>query len=240
MENVMTNREINKCNMFNAVLSVFKRYEKVILNTKALTMYYNELEKLIEQIILTDQQYINSIIGKTLSKSSAAKELIDLLIPIKSAVYAYALDNNNPELSDILSKKNYNIKKMRTTELILWSNSVLSLLIRNNIDYSDYGVTKEMLNDLKKVISLYSELNDEKDNSFNNRKNLRQELTNLFIKADELFKKIDNLMLLQKNSSPDFYAAYNTSSVIKDLGVGRKTKNKKNNMTKEKEIEFEN
>lgn len=236
----MTNREINKCNMFNAVLSVFKRYEKVILNTKALTMYYNELEKLIEQIILTDQQYINSIIGKTLSKSSAAKELIDLLIPIKSAVYAYALDNNNPELSDILSKKNYNIKKMRTTELILWSNSVLSLLIRNNIDYSDYGVTKEMLNDLKKVISLYSELNDEKDNSFNNRKNLRQELTNLFIKADELFKKIDNLMLLQKNSSPDFYAAYNTSSVIKDLGVGRKTKNKKNNMTKEKEIEFEN
>lgn len=217
----MTNHEVNKFNMYRAVITVLKKNEKKFVEVKALQNYYAELVEIIAQIEVKNTEYLNSVSGKTLNKTYNSTALLDLIIPIKDAVHAYAIDKNNAEFIDKFSIANNEVKKMRSTELIHWAKSSYSLIKQNNMDFSEYGISDKILESFLESITNFENSNDDKDDSFSSKKNIREILSDLFNDADELISKIKKLMSMQKILNPDFYLSFSNAVLVKDLGNSR-------------------
>lgn len=217
----MTNREINKLNMFNALINIASKYANAIADVKALQNYFNNLKNVVKEIEAKNEEYLNSISGKTLSKHDDYEELLELLIPIKNSVYTYALDQKDSDLSGKFSITNSELKKLRDLEFIYWAKSAYTMIKQKGADLSDYGINDKFLEHLLKLITEFENSSKDKYDSYNSKKDLRETLKILFVEADETVEKIKNLMSFQKLSNPEFYNSFNTASIIKNIGSTR-------------------
>ncbi|NCQ19336.1 MAG: hypothetical protein GW805_13530, partial [Ignavibacteria bacterium] len=94
----MTQSEENKSNMYNATEVVLKNNDSIIAEVPALGEVHTDLQALIEQIAAKNSELVGATEGKTSVKGKAINELISTILPITSAVKAYAARNNLLEL----------------------------------------------------------------------------------------------------------------------------------------------
>jgi hypothetical protein len=223
----MNRYETNKYNMFKAVTAVFEQNSSIISGYPALGEVLSEFTSVIGEIDATDKKYITSTDGKTATKNLLEDELIEEILPVKAALYAYAVKNKNEELKVITMESESALKRMRDPEF-LRKAELIKAEAQNHLTFlADYKITEASLSCLQEKIEAFGNALDGKDAGFANRSALRKSLTEKFDAADAILsEQIDSLIELIRKSNTLFYNQYFAARVIKDLGAGKKIEEK--------------
>jgi hypothetical protein len=209
----MNNRQNEKLNMFQATLDVCDSNSGTYQNTPVFTTAVYDFNSVVSEIRLTDQDRDKMIVQSASSeKTDYEDKLISISIKVGNLVYVYAFDNNDQLLLSLTSVNKGMFfsaegnKKLSMAKNIHQSASA----IVDKLLY--YGVTNEMLDELQKAISNYEEIIVKPRDVSVVHKNYTYKLKTLFAKADSiLYDKLDKLIVLFKDSHPDFYNEYKSA-----------------------------
>jgi len=215
----MTQSEENKSNMYNATEVVLKNNDSIIAEVPALGEVHTDLQALIEQIAAKNSELVGATEGKTSVKGKAINELISTILPITSAVKAYAARNN---LLELRAKADYTesaFKHLTHAELPVKVKSIKDAAQGVLASLANYGMTQAKLDLVDLKLEALKNATGNKDVSFTDRSATRVALTKLFEKTDALLnEEADMIVEVLKESQPDFYNQYFAARVIKDLG----------------------
>jgi len=93
-------------------------------------------------------------------------------------------------------------------------------------DLANYGVTEETLTEVQTAYDECAAAFNAQAEKMANRSSERERLTNLFNDADSVrYEELDPMMELFVEGNTDFYNAYQSARVIKDLGTGSGSNN---------------
>ncbi|MCL4547031.1 MAG: hypothetical protein M1495_00495 [Bacteroidetes bacterium] len=218
--------------MFDAVTAVFKENSQIVSTFAMLNTLCTEFQSYVEDIRKRDGEIKTLFAGKTNAKDEAKDELIEKLVPLANSLYVYAKRNGNEEIKSVAYVNKTILLKLRENDLLIKANNIRDYLIANKSSLGDYLVTDEKIAGLTSLISEFQKSADERDSSFANRVSARESLDRLFDKAGDLLNnELDGLMETFKSENSDFYNAYQSARVIKDLGLRKGTKTSDANPT---------
>jgi len=219
----MKRKEANRNNMRKTLEAVFSENRLIIDEYPALMESVTRLGIVLGEIDGLDKQFITSVDGKTSTKNLIEDELIEELMPVKAALYAYAVRSKNEELRVLAKDSESTLRRIPDAELLKKTELITAEAEKHKTDLADYKITEEVITELKSKTSLYAAAIDGKDTSFANRSALRIALTNKFDEADEIItEELDHLIELVRKSHPLFYDQYQAAITIKDLGGAHK------------------
>ncbi len=219
----MKRREMNKKNTINALNAVFTENAVIVDGYPALKEGAAGLRRVTGEIDELDKKFITSVDGKTSSKNLLEEELIEHLMPVKAALYAYAVRSKNEELRVLTKESESGLRKMPDPELLKKAELIIGESQKNLPDLASYKITAEVITELQEKITAFGTAIDGKDTGFANRSALRIALTEKFDEADEIIAdQLDQLIELVRKSHPLFYDQYQTARTIKDLGGAHK------------------
>ena len=220
----MNRHEANKLNMLKAVNAVLEGNLIVVTEYLALSEAATELKTKIAEINAIDNKFSTSIDGKTSTKNLFEDELIEDLMPVKAALYAYAVRNKNEELKVLTKESESTLKRMRDPEFLQKAELIKTEAQKHLTDLVAYKITETDLTELQEKITAFGEALDGKDTGFANRGALRIALTEKFDEADSILtEQLDALIELVRKTNTLFYDQYYSARVIKDLGTPQKT-----------------
>lgn len=215
----MTNHESNTRNMYNSVIGVYKKNQSVFAGYPAIAECETEFEGYVGEIENLNSQYENSTSGKTSKKNSFIDVLVTAVVPVKSALYAYAVKNKLEELKAKTSLTESELKHLPVAELLHNCKIYLSEARTNLSALANYNVTDAKLTALETKIGELKETETEKSSSFSSKSSLRKMLTEKFRDATDLLtEQYDHVMEVIKEDHEDIYEEYFAARVIKDLG----------------------
>lgn len=221
----MTKSESNKLSMLEATNAVLSQNSSKFASHSVLTSLSAELASLIANIKTKDAELQQVFAGKTRAKDDAKEDLLDLLLPAAKTLYVYGKRNGNEELKSVCGINRSELIRMRENDLVIKANIINDLLNANKASLTGFAVTDETIANLSGKITLFQNSGSEQDAGLANRVAARGALEKLFDDADELLNdEIDGLMSAYANTDKDFYNAYKSARVIKDLSY-RKTVN---------------
>ena len=220
----MKRHEANKLNMLKAVNAVLESSTTIVAEYPALSEAAIELKSKIAEINAIDMKFSTSIDGKTSTKNMLEDELIEDLMPVKAALYAYAVKNKNEELKMLTKESESTLKRMRDPEFLQKAELIKTEAQKHLADLAAYKITEAVLTELQEKITAFGEALDGKDTGFANRSALRIALTEKFDEADSILtEQLDALIELVRKTNTLFYDQYYAARVIKDLGTPQKT-----------------
>lgn len=219
----MNKREENKYSMYKAVLSNLNANESVVNSISAFADAKNQLEGLIGSIEAKEMEFNTKAQGKGMVKNSGRKEMMRTLLNIVNAMYVYSNRANKKELSELAKVTESQLKRMRDTLLANYAKSVYSAAQNEAANLADFGIEPEHLSELNTKITEYEAASDSKESGHQSKAAAREALYQAFDDTDVLLTgSLDRLAMLVKDSNPEFYTAYKSARVIKDLGVNKK------------------
>ncbi|KAF0140046.1 MAG: hypothetical protein FD122_2807 [Stygiobacter sp.] len=220
----MKRHEANKLNMLKAVNAVLESSITIVSEYPALSEAATELKTKIAEVNAIDNKFSTSIDGKTSTKNMLEDELIEDLMPVKAALYAYAVRNKNEELKTLTKESESTLKRMRDPEFLQKAELIKTEAQKHLADLAAYKITEAVLTELQEKITAFGEALDGKDTGFANRSALRIALTEKFDEADSILaEQLDALIELVRKTNILFYDQYYAARVIKDLGTPQKT-----------------
>lgn len=223
----MTRHETNKSNSYKAVIAVAESNATLIADLPAFGLALTALKKVVSEIDAVDKLFITATDGKTASKSNAEDDLLEEIMPVKSALYAYSLSVKDEELKALTLDSEWDLKKMRDADFVKKAELIKKEAAAKLPELEPYKITEANLTELQEKINAFSEALNGKDTGFANRSALRKELTEKFDAADEILEhQLDNLIELVRKTDKLFYDKYYSARGIKDLGMGRKKEEK--------------
>ena len=89
----MTQHESNTVNMFDTVIGVYTLHETVFNSYLAIVDCHTEFVTLVAEVKQINTRFKQAISGKTAQRDNAADSLIALVLPVKAALYSYAVNN---------------------------------------------------------------------------------------------------------------------------------------------------
>jgi hypothetical protein len=162
--------------------------------------------------------------GKTSTKHDAEDVLITAEYPIVCALRSLARKNGDKELLAIVNVSESFLAKMRDTELVTLSRSILLKANANAAALAAYNVTAAMLTDLQAKIDAYEKSIGAQGGGMADRSSGHTALKNIFGKLNDDLAEIDDLIELVKKDHPEFYDAYFAARPVKALGTRHKSK----------------
>ncbi|KAF0138811.1 MAG: hypothetical protein FD122_3693 [Stygiobacter sp.] len=223
----MNRYETNKYNMFKAVNAVFEQNSSVTTEYPALGEALTGFNSVIAEIDATDKKYITSTDGKTVTKNLLEDELIGEVLPVKSALYAYAVKTKNEELKVLTVESESALKRMRDPEFLRKAELIKAEAQKHLADLAPYKISEATLAELQEKIEAFGAALGGKDTGFANKSALRKALTEKFDAADGILtEQMDTLIELIRKNNTLFYNQYFAARVIKDLGMGKKVEEK--------------
>ena len=218
----MNQNEENKSNMYNATDAVFKSNASIVAEVPALGEVHTDLLTLIGQIDAKNSELLKATEGKTSVKSKAIEEVIIAIVPIASAVKAYAVRNNLLELKALADFSENRLKRLSHAELPVKVKSIKDGADGVLASLAKYGITQAKLDIVDIKLAALKTAAENKDAGFTDRAAVREALYILFDTTDSLLKEeADGIVEVVKESYPDFYNQYFAARVIKDLGGKR-------------------
>jgi len=211
--------EENKLAMFKAVQAVLTKNQTAVATLPALVVSATDFATFITTIMETERALNTVTVGKAATKEEMKKVLMAELMELKGALASFARKTKNIELSLLVKFTKSTLKGLSETELENKSKTLLEIVEANKPELIAYGVDEAEINNLNETVAEYKNAASETKTSFSEKSGARVSLTELFDDADVLLKEeLDNLMLRMQGKYPDFYNAYKSARVIKDLG----------------------
>jgi len=211
--------EENKLAMFKTVQAVLAKNQTAVATLPALVDSQKAFATLINNLTETDREFGTVTVGKVASRTKVEKALSAALMSLKGALAAYARKTNNIELSLLVKFTKSTLKALGDTELENRAKTVLEIVEANKAALAAYGVDEAEITAFNETVANFKSSTAETKTSFSEKSGARVSLTELFDEGDSILKEeLDNLMMRMETKYPDFYKAYKSARVIKDLG----------------------
>jgi len=213
--------EENKLAMFKAVQAVLTKNQTAVDALPAMVESQEAFTTLINNLTETEREFGTVTVGKVASKTKVEKALSEALLSLKGALAAYARKTNNTELSMLVKFTKSTLKELSETELENKVKTVLEIVDANKAALVTYGVDEAEITAFNEAVANFKNSTAVTRTSFSEKSGARVSLTELFKEGDTILKdELDNLMLRMQSKNPDFYNAYKSARVIKNLGGG--------------------
>ena len=218
----MTNHERNVVNMFDEVIGVYDKNETILSAYPAIVECHGEFSTYVGKIKEVNVAYVQATPGKTEQKNNALEEVISAALPIKAALFSYAVRKNMQDLKAKASYSESDLKRLSLQDFITVVQ-IFEVEGRNNLaDLAHYTITEEKLNSLSAKIAALKASKSEQGTGFTSRSALRKSLTEEFHKANETLRDhYDELIELVRPDHVQIYDEYIAARDIKDLGGSR-------------------
>lgn len=221
----MRKHESNKLNMYSGVVAYLESNADAYSSLPVLTESFNNFKNVVEQIKAIDVDFRSQTKGVTADKLAIENGLITSINKIANALYVLGVKTKNNELMVNSKISKSSLTKLRDNLLANKAEQILNLANANAQALTDYGVTEQMLTDTQNLLNSFNDDIGKQVNQHANAKAKREELSELFDKADATLKdEIDPMIEMFADTNPTFYNGYFAARVIKDLGEGGSSK----------------
>lgn len=214
----MTDREENKLNMYRAVLNLLQENEEKTGAIPAFTTVTTALDEAIKNIEKQHTAHQTVAKGTAQQKEKFEEQLIDSLVTLAGVLYVYAVQQKNEELKTIVKVTESQLKRMRDNELLARAHTIYERAQTLQAELADYGIGEARLNDVSSQIGDYGAALGKRETVSAEKTAARQALSDAFEQTDNvLYEMLDPLMETYRTGERDFYNAYQSARVIKDL-----------------------
>ncbi len=209
----------NKLSMYHAVNTVLKNNAPAYADIPALSAAAQSMENLITDIGVKSSEFDKAIRGKTETKAQAEDDLVEALMPVGSALWAYASGRRDQEMMARANINDSMLRRMRDTELLAKAKSIHTEATAQVSELADLSITQATLDDLAAKIKAFGDALGSRESSVAERSGAKTALSDLFSQADSLLDRIDAMMQLLRAKATQFFNEYFAARVIKDVGI---------------------
>lgn len=217
----MRKTESNKLNMYDGVVSYMESNADAYSNLPVITESFNEFKNIVEQIKGKDMDFKNQTKGVTAEKLNAEEALIYYVLKIANALYVLGIKTKNSTLQINAKVTKSSLVQARDNILANKASQILSMAAEHEDDLVNYGVTADMITAAQNQLNSFNEALGKQINEHASAVAAREELTQLFEKADSILKEeLDPMIEMFTDTNPNFYNGYFAARVIRNLGEG--------------------
>ncbi len=167
----------------------------------------------------TEEGFNRAMDGKTAAKHDTEGALIMALHPIARALRSFSKKAKNPELFAVVDVEEYELEKMRDTELLDFAKSVSKKAVENAAGLVAYNVTPQELTGLRAKIDAYEKALKAQGGGMASKSSEYDSLKVALRKVEDDLRDIDDIMERVRDKQPKFYDAYFAARRVKALGT---------------------
>ena len=222
----MNDKQNAKLNMAQRVSEVFTRYNSEYSGVPAMVSAVSALNADIENIreVVKAQGKIN-LSASTLEKRVAEKKMIEPSVKMANALYVMGFTTDNPDLITLQNTSERSFYSVSGNTAIALAKRILELSSKYADQLKDYGIDSDKMDEIEEAINEFQTLIAKPMDTIGERKQKTTNLAQLFAVLDSTFyDRLDKLMVLFKQTSPDFYGEYKTARNIIFQNEGKSTK----------------
>jgi hypothetical protein len=223
----MTDKQNAKLNMAQRVSDTLASHSGTYSKISPMVLAATELSANIADIreAETAQDSV-SISLSTSEKRDAEGQMVDLCVKASNALYVIGFSTGNKSLLELSGLSPASFYRLEDNAKLSLANRVYAHAITQVAALADYGYDAAALEDIHTAIEQYQSLIARPMDMINLRKQKTTDLKHLFAKLDSiLYDRLDKLIVLFKDSNPDFYGQYRTARNFIDTSVRHKKKN---------------
>lgn len=219
MEVMMNDVLENKLTMYEAVVSLLDSNTAKLASLTALTPVITDFKDRIAAIKEKDTLANTANAGNSAAKSADEAALINDAVTIASALYALGAATNDDKLKALSKVTKSSLVALRDTQLATDVTNIKNLADANAAPLAGYGITAPMIAALDTKINNFSASLGARELGSNVSSSAFSQLDVMFKDTDTLLKEqIDKIMVIFKNTDPQFYGEYVNSREIINLG----------------------
>ena len=213
----MNKKQRNYFRMFIGTQEFLDNETTTWTSIKRIVFYKNDLDEIIARII-TKSEDAGSMIG-----IGNRKETLKSIIAVKGsslsgAMQAFAYDNGDTDLAEKVKATKSDIHKMKEEDLGDYIHMLAETTNDNLKVLADFGVSKETLTEIKTTMEEYKALIGKPRSILNSKYVALDAVDQLFDEGNALLKdKMDNMMLMFRESNSGFYNGYERARTIVDM-----------------------
>lgn len=180
-------------------------------------MYKNEYDELVSRIISKSED-AQSYMGVSEHKKKLKKTIAMKTSSLSGVIQAFAAGSSNADLANSVKASVSEIEKMKDQDLDAFIRNVIKIAQDKLKDLGDYGITENMLTEILTSLEEFNAMIG-KPRSIRNSKFVTLEtVAQLFDECNNLLRnKIDKVMLMFRDTKPEFYSSYERARTIVDL-----------------------
>ena len=204
----MTDRQENHLSMQQATSIVLRDNNAILTGVPGAIAKITEFNAIKDEIQQIRELQEKSQKGRREIKDGLRKTTEELTLSIALKTGVYAKMNDLPMLANEVNYTKSKLQRAQDTILRDIAEVVYNSASEHVADMADYGVTPVMLTKLRDVIDAYNEAIPEPRIGTTETKKATDKLKELFAASDACLKKLDLLMILLKDTNPEFYGQY--------------------------------
>ena len=210
----------NKNRMFQTVNEVLETYKSIWEAIPVFVLIVNEYRNLLARIMTTAQAAGVNLTGVTGGKNNTLDSLGSMLFEVCSNLALFAERTKNMALHAKVFLHEYEIKRKKEGDLIIFANEIVSLVNQYKASLTDYSIDEADILKLTELIASAKQEMPVPDGMYNEKKSAHADLENLFEETDVfLDKQLDKAVDGLRSKGLAFYNAYQNSRNIKDIGI---------------------
>ena len=209
----MTDRQNAKLNMAQRVSDTFTQYQSIYSNIQPMNEAVTELSSTILNIReASKEQNAVNISASSKEKREAEERMIERSVRVANALYVIGFKNNNKELTGLLGLSPSRFYNLEDNLKLTLAKQLHDLAQQHSSELMPYGFQPHEITEIDSVINTYQNIIAKPMSSITARKQKTTNLKELFANLNSIFyDKLDKLIVLFKESNPDFYNEYRTS-----------------------------
>jgi hypothetical protein len=215
----MNNKQESKYSMELALYDFLNQNANITATIPNFEILFPEFKANINQIQIIREQQEADRTGIAVKKEHLRNDLIDLAIDVSRKTEAYSKMTNNSILEKEVHYSESDLKRYADTILEDCALLIHNKANSNLADLKTYGVTENLLAELKSAIELFHDAIPKPRLGITKKKQATDQLELLFKANDAILEKFDILIEIVRKSEPVFYAAYRDNRKIIETGT---------------------
>ncbi|MDR1181201.1 MAG: hypothetical protein LBL13_04415, partial [Bacteroidales bacterium] len=202
-----------KLNMAQRVSNTMEEDQEIFKDVPAVAAIVAELKGDIEIIreVLREHTGVN-LPASTLAKRNAEKRMIKSCVKTANILYLIGFISDNTDLITLAGLSDNSFYRITNNAALALARRILNLAKQYAEQLKEYTIDEKEINEMETAIDAFQTVITKPMDTIAGRKQKTTNLVQLFAKLDStLYDKLDKVMLIFKDSNPDFYNKYRTS-----------------------------
>jgi len=210
----------NRRNMYGTVLTFLTTHIPLISTKPTLLKAFNKFRGIVTEIDCKATLLKEDWTAKTETRNTAIKELIDLLMPISTALLNLGTNTND---NDLISKNDYTRSKFENlsdTSMMDVAALIISSANINLTTLTKYNITQDTVTEANNRWLTFRTSIGLATFNVDQKKTINDDLKKLFMQADNILKvECDKHIELIQKDNRTVYDEYFSAREIRDTGV---------------------
>ncbi|MCU7494532.1 MAG: hypothetical protein HF314_01310 [Ignavibacteria bacterium] len=204
----MSDKEQNKLDMYDAVLSLLSDNKEIVSNIPALVSSISRFRKVVDEIRREERTISSEAFEITIRTSKLKDDLIFSLVPVASGLFNFAKENGDLRLKEKCRITQSHFVRMLDRDLLEKAEILRSLAKDHLLKLKKYGINAQKLSEVQAKMTSFRNSLGNKVASFVSTDTMTP-LQELFNEADRILSKyMDNYVESLNGSYAEFYDEY--------------------------------